>query len=142
MTCSLLDTPSKRPRRESVDCAPVIAIDSRIGAEPFVMLPVASGEVAIVDLPDLHLVAGHCWYMDNRYPAASINGTSTRLHRVIEGEVAPELVVDHRNGDRFDNRRTNLRIVTPAENAKNRPGTAERQRQLAAIRAQLNGKAA
>ena len=106
------------------------------------MLPIASGQVAIVDLPDLHLVANHCFYVDNRYPAASINSTSTRLHRIIEQDVEPELVVDHRNGDRFDNRRCNLRIITPAENAKNRPGTAERKRQLAAIRAQLDGEAA
>lgn len=142
MTCSLLDTPTQRPRRESIDCAPVIAIDSRISVEPFVMLPIASGEVAIVDLPDLHLVDEHCWYVDNRYPAASINGTSTRLHRLIEQDVAPELVVDHRDGNRFDNRRCNLRVITPAENARNRPGTPERKRQLAAIRAQLNGEAA
>lgn len=135
---TLLDTPVKRPRRTRDDCAPVIAIDSRVSAEPFVMLPIASGEVGIVDHDDIGRVQGHCFYVDNRYPACSIDGSSTRLHRLIVSEVPPDHVVDHRNGDTMDNRRQNLRVVTPQENADNRPGTPERRRQLAAIQAQLS----
>jgi hypothetical protein len=42
------------------------------------------------------------------------------LHRVVSG--APDhLEVDHKNRDRTDNRRENLRLVTRAENQQNLP---------------------
>lgn len=48
--------------------------------------------------------------------------TTIRLHRLVMQ--APEgMVVDHLNGDPLDNRRKNLRICTPKENAQNRKHT-------------------
>lgn len=45
-----------------------------------------------------------------------------RLHRLVTD--APEgMVVDHLNGDKLDNRGSNLRVCTQAENARNRKGT-------------------
>lgn len=47
---------------------------------------------------------------------------TVRLHRLIMN--APEgMVVDHLNGDKLDNRRSNLRLCSQLENAKNRHGT-------------------
>ena len=46
-----------------------------------------------------------------------------RLHRVIMN--APEgLLVDHRNNDSLDNRRSNLRLATKSQNNTNRPKKA------------------
>jgi len=42
-----------------------------------------------------------------------------KAHRVVIGATSGE-IVDHINGDTMDNRRCNLRIVTPSANAKNR----------------------
>jgi len=47
--------------------------------------------------------------------------TSFRLHRVLLGLESPELQGDHINGDGLDNRRANLRILTPAQNNQHRP---------------------
>lgn len=49
----------------------------------------------------------------------SATDRKTRLHRLIMDLTDPTLQIDHINGDTLDNRRENLRIVTPAENAKN-----------------------
>lgn len=46
------------------------------------------------------------------------------LHRVITN--APdELVVDHRNSNRNDNRQSNLKVCTQSENSKNKFGSAQ-----------------
>jgi hypothetical protein len=42
------------------------------------------------------------------------------MHKVIMGMPPRGLVVDHRNGDGLDNRRSNLRFSTRAGNARNR----------------------
>lgn len=41
------------------------------------------------------------------------------IHRLVMGEVPRNMVVDHINGDTLDNRKVNLRIVTPKENSLN-----------------------
>lgn len=53
-----------------------------------------------------------------------IGKKSILMHRVImglepRGTVQVSLEVDHINGDRLDNRKQNLRVVTRAENAQN-----------------------
>lgn len=81
----------------------------------------------IVDLTDLPrlLAHGKRWcVMRHDYPYAEmrISGTgrrSLRMHRFILD--APDgIYVDHINGNTLDNRRANLRLVTPGQNCQNR----------------------
>lgn len=62
------------------------------------------------------------WYLgDTGYAMRKPQGVINRLHRLVVN--APEgMVVDHLNGDKLDNRTSNLRICTQKENAQNLKG--------------------
>lgn len=61
-----------------------------------------------------HLV----WHLSDTGYAVRKSGKTVRLHRLIMD--CPEgMVIDHLNGDKLDNRKSNLRICTQSENAKN-----------------------
>lgn len=98
-------------------------------------IPVYSkGEVvtqALVDADDYQAVSQFRWSMHNRGYAMTGGGNSKVLmHRLILGLVnqpgqgrgsgARQLQADHINGDKLDNRRSNLRVVTNQENHQNR----------------------
>lgn len=68
------------------------------------------------------MVARHRWTGKStgaRYPTARINGRQVPIHRYLLDPPA-DMVVDHINGDPLDNRRSNLRVCTVAENNRNR----------------------
>lgn len=78
---------------------------------------------AIVDLDDLKKVNGIAWTLDPRgYVAGRPAGfkTSTTIHRwlILDGANGGP-VVDHRDGDKLNNRRANLRQCSQANNSKN-----------------------
>lgn len=83
-----------------------------------------NGEVfhVIYDDDDQHLVEQHRWCMTGRpglyYAATFVEGRCLLMHRLIMG--LPDGVVDHINRNTIDNRRVNLRVVTPQENQWNR----------------------
>jgi hypothetical protein len=85
--------------------------------------------VAVVDADDGHL-AKHRWYcthVDRQgrggYVARTLRNPKRiiYLHRMVLGVDDRLVEVDHRNGDRLDNRRSNLRCATRQENAQNVP---------------------
>src|SRR4051812_35355099 len=85
---------------------------------------------AVVDDVDYDEVAAHRWHL-------SASGYAVRNVRTAEGRFRTVAMarwlcrldagdgrhVDHRNRDRLDNRRCNLRVVTPAHNRANRKFT-------------------
>ena len=76
-----------------------------------------AGKFALVDDADYEVLSKYLWRLSNGYPTTSIR--STRMHRFLMNPPAG-LVVDHINGDRLDNRRSNLRVCTHRDNLRNR----------------------
>jgi hypothetical protein len=89
-------------------------------------VPLTAGFWTIVEESDWLRIAPHTWCVFNlhtKWPYAvsgsrgCVNGRII-LHRLLL-DAPPELHVDHINLDTLDNRRSNLRLVTPAENHAN-----------------------
>ena len=83
------------------------------------------GKIALIDDEDYELISKYKWH----YSKSSINygramaqptkhGKAIRMHRLIM-QALDHLEVDHINNNPLDNRRSNLRLVTHAQNQKN-----------------------
>ena len=89
------------------------------------LIPLTQGRFAKVDMADYSILAKYLWLFDpdgyarrarrkeEKFPGCSKAGVF--MHRWLMGE-PKEMVVDHINGDRLDNRRINLRVVPAAIN--------------------------
>lgn len=88
------------------------------------------GYVAVVDIEDAHLLAGYNWcakvhknkagkvsgvYGQRRCP----NGKYIMMHRLIMGLDGGLPLCDHRDGDGLNNRKSNLRLASNAQNTYN-----------------------
>lgn len=86
-------------------------------------VPLGGADCAIIDAADWPLVAGHHWYrIDSGYAVTNASvGDSKRIlymHVLIFGDAdAPE--VDHRDRDKLNNRRKNLRRASRRLNSAN-----------------------
>lgn len=87
--------------------------------ESTLRIPLSRGKVTLIDADDFDKVKDFQWHVQNRpRPYAKMTSRDKKqvyLHRVITGAKAGQ-IVDHINGDRLDNRKRNLRLVTPAQN--------------------------
>lgn len=87
-------------------------------------IPLTRGLFALIDYDDLSLIVGHRWCAAaNGYAvrATQRNGDHKRfyMHRIIANAM-PDEQVDHINGNRLDNRQSNLRICSHHQNNMNR----------------------
>lgn len=86
------------------------------------------GFVAIIDSADAELVGQWNWYASARrpgqigvYAVRRVHGRrpyGVYMHSMLLS-VEPGMDIDHVNGDRLDNRRSNLRPATRAQNIRN-----------------------
>lgn len=78
------------------------------------------GKFAIVDVDDYVELSKYTWNVNNHgYAVRNEGGRGILMHRQILNP-PDDLVTDHINRIRLDNRRCNLRAVAQAENVKNR----------------------
>ena len=79
----------------------------------------------IIDIDDVEKVKTYRWYTTGRKHIYCTTKKKNKilLHRLIMNvidEDAKQIQVDHINGNTFDNRKCNLRIVTPHQNSMNK----------------------
>lgn len=82
----------------------------------------------VVDSSDVEAVSRYCWCIDGvGYPSTAIGRRRSRrcgperirLHEFLGGKAPKALYWDHINRNKLDNRRSNLRLVTPTGNVRN-----------------------
>lgn len=76
-----------------------------------------------IDVDDVDKCKGHKWYLtelrgNTRYVKSVIHGRAISLHRYVIGAERGS-TVDHIDRDGLNNRKMNLRCVTPSENSVN-----------------------
>jgi len=82
-------------------------------------IPLTQGKVALVDDDDFEELSKHKWYPNTRgYAWANIRGKNTLMHRLLMGDIGKRQV-DHINGNKLDNRKSNIRPCTQSENNAN-----------------------
>lgn len=98
---------------------------ARLNGADVALIPIANHDArAIVDATDAPLVAGRSWSLHEAgYATCTVtrDGSDTKLymHQLVLLVAAP-LTVDHANLNRLDNRRSNLRPATRAQQQQNR----------------------
>jgi hypothetical protein len=93
-------------------------------------IPLTRGLVAVVDAADYDDLAQFKWHVaandtSGPYAVRSTKSQGKRAKERMHRRLLPAaLIVDHINGNGLDNRRSNLREATTAENMRNRSGLA------------------
>ena len=118
------------------------------------LISLAHGKFALIDATDHEWLSQWAWRcLPNGYVArralrswGEVRGKIIYMHQVLLPP-KPGYETDHRNLDRLDNRRSNLRYATRAQNAANRPPRSasgykgvQRVAESKTWRARLDGK--
>ena len=86
-------------------------------------IELTQGKFAIIDDDDLPKISGRKWQYCNGYAVSGSQKKENqlRMHRVIMGlSYGDNIWLDHINGNRLDNRKSNLRITDASSNQANR----------------------
>jgi len=83
-------------------------------------IELTNGGRVTVDDEDLEMLSGYTWWSDHKgYAISERKGKAVRMHRLIMGCPSGSQV-DHINHDKRDNRKSNLRVCSAAQNQHNR----------------------
>lgn len=86
------------------------------------LISLNAGKQCLIDDTDAEILKGYKLSFDGRYAVAYRTRKKEYVHRLVVGihATGKKIVVDHINGDRLDNRRSNLRITSASVNQINR----------------------
>lgn len=98
-------------------------------------IPLTLGKFALVDDEDFEYLSQWKWCFDRRYATTWNSGKMTRMH-VFLFRRPKGMQVDHINGDKIDNRKCNLRIVTNSQNSQNRGARSDNTSGYKGVRSQ------
>jgi hypothetical protein len=76
---------------------------------------------AQVDNTDVESISTHKWSRSSTtgYAVTTVDGVQVGMHNLIMNHSDPLRPIDHKDRNRLNNRRYNLEISTPSENARN-----------------------
>ena len=101
----------------------------------------AKGEIILADCGDIDLLKRHSWCISKTgYAVANISGRTIKMHRLLLGDKCRDRLVDHKNGDPRDNRRSNLRVCDASENARNVKASKNNPTGVSGVSIDSNGK--
>ncbi len=94
----------------------------------------------MIDIDDLEKVIKYNWFAsENGYITRSESGKPFALHRELM-HVPIGFVVDHRNGDKYDNRKSNMRVCTQQQNSSNTKKRDNTSSQFKGVTLRKDGK--
>lgn len=86
-------------------------------------IPLSNNETGVlVDDEDYWFLRRFKWAENNGYASMKRNGQHVYMHRLIMMPDNDGIQIDHKNGNKLDNRKQNLRFASHRENQANRPG--------------------
>lgn len=91
-----------------------------IGSKTKIFLSNKSDKCTIIDTEDYDKIKNFCWREHNGYVVTNLKNKkgSGKLHRMILN--APkDKIIDHKNRNKLDNRKENLRFCDKSENGRN-----------------------
>lgn len=100
-------------------------------------------KIAIVDDDDFQLINEHKWRLSNngyartnssRLERADRKQVQILMHKMIMEISDKKLEVDHKNRNKLDNRRENLRVATKTQNSANKPAEKRNKVGLKGVR--------
>lgn len=102
------------------------------------MVALRSGSDVHLDSRDMALIQPYTWYTHNEGYAVS-SGGKVLMHRLIMGARKGE-IIDHRDGNRLNNHRANLRRTTFSRNGHNRHVSAPSSTGVTGVRKDERGR--
>ena len=82
-------------------------------------IPITKGMFVTIDKEDYHLVSDRKWCYQKGGAYSGKKGCAGYMHRIIMN--APkDMIVDHKDGNPFNNTKDNLRLCTRRQNNQNR----------------------